>query len=602
MKLKNINTTGLTNATNQGTGEPGSPAAGSYQTILKNYLHMKRIIIYLIPLIFLASCDFMAPLPIQDQTTEDLWSHSTYGEGILTNAYSRLASSYPVNMDYYTDNAVPSTPGTNLIALGSWTVENSPIGDWDNSYNSIKYLNLYIDHGEDLVYSVSDPTKDSILRANRMGEAYFLRAWYEWQLLQAYAGVPEGGSEVLGFPIVTEVLEQGDDLDIPRNTYEDCVQQIVDDCDAAIAILPLMYDQGNDSYQGLGNRGRGSGLAAMALKARVYLHAASPAYGSSSPALWERAAEAAAEAIEAAGGLTELDEYGNFNDAASFDNIWIQPTYTGRGLEVSHYPPSLYGSGSCNPSQNLVDEFPAFDGYPVDESPFYDPAAPYENRDDRFYRFIFHNGEEYNNTVIETFTGGDDAPGGISQRGTRTGYYMKKLLSKSVRLAPPNPNTDIKFYVYLGKTELYLNFAEAANEAYGPVDASLGFSAEDALGMIRMRAGIDSDTTTVDYDDQYMMEQSAAGKAAFGELIQTTRRVELCFEGFRFWDMRRLNSPLNHTVRGVRITREGDADAYTYSYNYVDVENHTFPEYARYAPLPYAQTLIMNNLQQNQGW
>lgn len=560
---------------------------------------MKRVIIFFLSAIVLASCDFLEPRPIQDQTTEDLWSHATYGEGILTTAYAHLQGAYPVNMDYYTDNAVPSQPGTNSLALGSWTVESSPIGDWNNSYNNLKYLNLFIDHGEELVYSVSDNVKDSIYKINRMGEAYFLRAWYQWQLLQVYAGYGDSGAEALGFPIVTRVLDQQDDLDLPRDTYADCVEQIIRDCDEAISVLPLLYDQGSDTYQGIGNRGRASGYGAMALKARVYLNAASPAYGSSSQALWQSAAESAYEAIIAVSGqLDSLGEYGNFNDANSFDNIWIQPTTIGRWDEENNYPPSLYGSGQCNPSQNLVDAFPAIDGYPISQSSLYDPDNPYENRDPRFNRFIFFNGDDYNGTIIETFQGGVDAPGGLSQQGTRTGYYMKKLLSDVVQLTPGTENTDIKFYTYLGKTELYLNFAEAANEAYGPDDATLGISAVDAMRMIRIRAGIDADTSLVGIQDPYLDDQVAAGKDAFREFIQNSRRLELCFEGFRFWDIRRLDLPMNHTVNGVEIT--DNAGVLTYQYS--DVEDHTFQDHMRYAPVPYSQTLIMNNLEQNTGW
>lgn len=558
-----------------------------------------KILYYLIFGVILTACD-IDPLPIQDQTTDDLWSHSTYGEGILSNAYANLNGNYPVSMDYFTDNSVPSTPGTNQLALGGWTVESSPIGDWSRNYNMIKYLNLYIKNGADLIYSVSDKEKDSILKSNRIGEAYFLRAWYQAELLRNYAGKVEGSNEVLGFPIVTTVLEQGEDLDLPRNTYEECVVQIAQDCDTAISLLPLTYSNGTDPYTGLGNRGRGSGLAAYALKARVFLNAASPAYGNSASGFWERAALAAFEAIEAAGGLSDLNNYNNFNDATSLDNIWIQPTTIGNDLERTFYPPSLYGNGSCNPSQNLVNAFPTLDGYPItDASSIYDPSEPYLNRDNRFYRFIFHNNDEYNETTIKTFVGGDDAAGGLSQQGTRTGYYMKKLLSKNIRLDPSNTNSDIKFYVFLGKTELYLNFAEAMNEAYGPNSTNFAYSAVDAMAKIRQRAGIDSDSDIGGYQDQFMEDQVALGKDEFRNFILNNRRLELCFEGFRFWDIRRLNLPLNHTIEGVQIIQDNSGG---YQYNYFDVENHSFEDYMRYAPVPYSQTLIMNNLKQNIGW
>ncbi len=559
---------------------------------------MKRIILFCIPFLLLASCEYLDPKPIQDQTTDDLWSHATYGQGILTAAYVNLQTEYPVSMDYYTDNAVPSTPGTNDLATGNWTVENNPIGNWDNAYYNLKYLNLFIENADDLIYRVSDSIQDLVYRVNRKAEAYFLRAWYQWELLRDYAGKTSGSSETMGFPIVTTVLELDDDLDLPRNTYEDCVQQIVTDCDEAYAVLPLMYSNGANLYDGLRNRGRASGLGALALKARVYLFAASAAYSESDPAKWQRAAQAADTAITESGGLVDLKPYGNFNDYNSFDNIWIQPPYTSRTLEESYYPPSLFGGGECNPSQNLVDAFPAADGYPTDLSSTYDASVPYMNRDPRFTRFIFFNGDVYNTTEIKTYDGGADAPGGLSQQGTRTGYYLKKLLSEKVKLTPGSQNIDNKFYVFLGKTELYLNFAEAANEAYGPNDATLGFSAADVMRRIRLRAGIDSDPATAGYQDAYLDSQAAAGKDAFREFIRNERRIELAFEGFRFWDIRRWNLPLNHTVRGVKITNNGG----NLTYEYRDIENHTFQDYMRYIPVPYSQTLIMNNLDQNAGW
>ncbi len=504
--------------------------------------------------LLMGACEYLDPRPIQDQTSEDLWSHATYGEGILTTAYADLNAYYPIYESYFTDNAVAKTPGTNQLALGSWTVQNNSIGNWENCYKNIRYLNLFIENAKDLIYKVSDSYKDSVLNVHRMGEAYFLRAWYQWQLLRTYGGYASDETEALGVPIVTWVMDQNEDLDIPRDTYEDCVQQIAEDCDSAIKVLPNDYLTGADEYTGLMNRGRGSALAAMALKARAYLYAASPAYSTYDQAKWQRAAEAAAAAINAAGGLSDLDDFGNFNEATSSDYIWIYPTWTGNWMESTYYPPSIYGNGECNPSQELVDAFPSSDGYPLSESGTYNSSRPYNNRDGRFERFIFFNQDLYNDTYIETVEGGADAPGGLSVEGTRTGYYMKKLLSKDVRLTPGDVTTDVHFYVFLGKNELYMNFAEAANEAYGPTDESYGFSALQAIQKIRKRAGIDSNPSSEEYEDEYLDQVASLGTDEFRELIKNERRIELCFEGHRFWDIRRWNEPLNHSVSGVKIT------------------------------------------------
>ncbi len=554
---------------------------------------MKQISIILLSAITVVSCEFLEPDPIQDLTTEELWSHSTFGEGILTYAYSNMRTSYPIGLEYYTDNAVPQTPGQNNLALGGWTLEGNPLGDWDDAYDNIKHLNLFLENSRDLIYRVTDKKLDSALKVQRRGEAFFLRAWNQWELLQYYGGKVDG--ESMGFPIITDYLEIEDNLNLPRNTYEECVEQIALDLDSAVERLPLVYN-GDLTNNSVNNRGRASGLAAMALKARVYLYAASPAYGDASVTKWERAAVAAQEAIDASGGLTGLIDYGNFNDIGSYDNIWVSAF---DGLSPSlYFPPSLFGGGLANPSQNLVDAFPAADGYPISSSAAYDSNEPYSNRDPRFERFIFHNEEVFNGTTIQTHVGGADAPGGLSQQATRTGYYLQKLMSNNIDLTPGNFSTDYSMRVFLSRAELYLNFAEAANKAFGPADASLGYSSAEVMGLIRMRAGIDSDAATDGYQDQYLSDQAALGVDAFEAFIQNERRVELCFEGFRFWDIRRLNLPLDHTVRGVSILNS-DGE---YTYTYQDVEEHTFQDYMRYVPVPFRETLIMSELKQNDGW
>jgi hypothetical protein len=296
-------------------------------------------------------------------------------------------------------------------------------------------------------------------------------------------------------------------------------------------------------------------MAAWALKARVYLYAASPAYGPSTQDLWVRAAQVASQAMDYYGGLNLHDFNYTTNNSGSLNNIWIQPEYSSNNWEYSFYPPSLFGYGACNPSQNLVDAFPVSNGYPIDETTLYNPSNPYASRDGRFDRFIFRNGTTQNGTVVQTYIGGDDAPGGLSLQGTRTGYYLRKLLNSNVRLTPGDVTTSYRFRVFLSKTELYLNFIEAANEAYGPDDATLGYSANTVLALIRNRAGIDSDPLTAGQQDQYRLDQAAAGKDAFRELVRNERRLELCFEGHRFWDIRRWNLPLDHTVKGVKITK-----------------------------------------------
>ena len=158
---------------------------------------MRNILIVLFSALVLVSCEYLDTRPIQDLNDDELWSHSSYGEGLLARAYSNLGTTWDVQSEYYTDNAIPNTPGANRLALGGWTLEGNPIGAWDGWYTSIRYLNEFLENSDDLLYSVTDKLRDSTLNSNRIGEAYFLRAWYQWMLLRTYGGFVDGSTEAM---------------------------------------------------------------------------------------------------------------------------------------------------------------------------------------------------------------------------------------------------------------------------------------------------------------------------------------------------------------------------------------------------------------------
>ena len=142
-------------------------------------------------------------------------------------------------------------------------------------------------------------------------------------------------------------------------------------------------------------------------------------------------------------------------------------------------------------------------------------------------------------------------------------------------------------------TEIFLDYAEAANEAWGPTGTgSHGYSAYDVIKAIRSRAGVG-----VDNGDPYL-EACAASKEQMRELIRNERRIELCFENKRFWDMRRWQLDLTETAKGIEIDQVGG----TLTYEVIDVERRNYSDYMTYGPIPYAEVLKWSNLQQNAGW
>lgn len=218
----------------------------------------------------------------------------------------------------------------------------------------------------------------------------------------------------------------------------------------------------------------------------------------------------------------------------------------------------------------------------------------YNGRDPRFYMTVIHNNQVFKGRAVETFEGGLDMPGEASnvttEQATRTGYYLRKWISSKANLIAGNTVNDVHYYAMFRKVEAFLNFEEAANEAFGPDDASLGMSARQAIAEIRTRAGIDA-------ADPYLA--SIASKEAMRDLIKNERRIELCFEGHRFYDIRRWEDNMNETITGVTITKNNDG---SFAYQRKDVVQPSYFDYMQYGPLPFNELLKTDNITQNQGW
>ena len=249
-----------------------------------------------------------------------------------------------------------------------------------------------------------------------------------------------------------------------------------------------------------------------------------------------------------------------------------------------------------NPTQNLVDAFPAANGFPISDSRSgYDAQNPYANRDPRLDTYIIHDGSiaGVNGSVIRTGSksGTNDGIDKVESKSTRTGYYMKKRLRMNVNCDPSATSGQTHITPRIRLTEIFLNYAEAANEAWGPKGTgSHGYSAYDVIKAIRQRAGIT--------DTQYL-DECAANKDMMRQLIRNERRLELCFESFRFWDLRRWKADLTETARGLDVNEDLSGFTYTPLNN---VEVRAYQSYQNYGPIPQSEVLKYNNLQQNDGW
>lgn len=543
-------------------------------------------------------------------------------QGILMNAYGELSNTIVDDyggdfLDAATDNAVTNSYGNGVYRLGAGglTPHNNPIGQWSNAYNQLRNIHIFFEHGlgDNVTYDLVSEAADQLKRDNLKGEAFYLRAWWSFNLLQAYGGKTAEG-EALGYPIVLDQLTEDEATDleaVTRNSYEECVTQIVKDIDSAMVYLPFNY-VGSDPTTGLASLGRADQRTALALKSRVSLYAASPAYQSDDVVelidmgqynvvdettyieKWKTAAMYAQEAIDQIGDFTSLN-VGHFSsNTTPAEFIW-RSFFTSSALENNNYPIGERGAARTGPSQNLVDAFYTVNGFPIDDARSnYDSANPYDNRDPRLYLNVLHNGSDFNNRTLETYINGEDSQEAYT-RNTRTGYYVRKWLSLTPGLISVDNSSSSRHYnPYFRRTELFLNLAEAANEAYGPTATgdNVTQTAVDIIKSIRTKAGITNNT--------YVDEVAALGKDAFRELILRERRLELAFENHRYFDLRRCLLPLNETVQGVKITKNTDE---TFSYETIDVEERPFNNLKfYYAPLPYDELSKSPNMINNLGW
>lgn len=590
---------------------------------------MKHIfkLLVLLPLFAAVACDDLLEPAIENNRDIDAMENDpSYALGVLGNAYILLPYNTSPTSDVATDDAV-SNDNSNTwraMATGAWTSQNDPTSQWKSCFNAIQYINLFLEHLDNVTFALDENIQTMFIDHYR-GEALGLRAIFMYYLLRAHGGISPDGV-LLGVPIKLASEGIGSDFSQPRNTYAECMEQLLQDCDDAIELLALDYkvhtaDEIPSKYASMGvtvshydrvngvfMAGRLSGRIMEAVRAQATLMAASPAFSDGSGITWEEAANSAGKLLSRIDGPAGLDAdgftwYTNTSEIAGLGSgevppeiLWRTSYGNSNTLEGDNFPPSLYGNGRVNPTQNLVDAFPMANGYPIDNSNSgYDASNPYENRDPRLATYIITNGSTAGSATITTGSYGtnNDAINRESGHSTRTGYYLRKHLRFDCNL-DPNYNTQQRHYsARIRYTEIFLDYAEAANEAWGPKgQGSFGFSAYDVIKAIRTRAGVG-----VDNGDPYL-EACANSQDQMRELIRNERRLELCFENIRFYDLRRWNANLTEAAQGVNITRAANG---TLTYTPIQVEERSYQSYMVYGPIPYNDVLNFGFVQ-NQGW
>lgn len=562
--------------------------------------------------------DFLDQKTLSAIDEKAVYQDSTRSLGVINTLYTNLGISFNprrfnnTGLDAACDESEPisdPTIFTYKISSGGINANNADRTLWTTTYQMIRAANIFLKNKDSI--PVSAATKDYWV-----GQVRFLRAWYTFTLLKHYGGIPLIGDKVFG---------DDERIDVARSSYEDCINYLINELDAAAAALPLSYRSGDV------NQLRVTKGSALAVKARMLLYAASPLFNSgpmtndpehllafqqADPERWKQAAEAAKAVIN-------LGVYNLYTSSATplytlfLQNtpqqehvlVYWQPWTTGNNfyVEASANPTSRGGMNGWVgtkyfPTQELVDEFDMINGLRITN-----PAAGYpgigndmyRNRDPRLTYTVHYNGSirsmgSFGDQLVNTYTGviptGNAAvtsaslDGIYTSTGTITGYFRYKMCNGGGgELYRP--------WVLMRYAEVLLNAAEATNEYYGPTA-----EVYDWLKMIRNRAGI-----LAGENGMYGL-QAGMNKEEMREAIWHERRVELAFEEHRFWDVRRWKiapQTENAETHGIEITRAANG---TFSYRVIGIRKHVFTDAMYFWPIPQGELTKSPALKQTPGY
>ena len=535
---------------------------------------------------FMWSCNYLDYSEASYLNKENIFSNWDRTQSFLSDIYSSLPSGFnPIGgamRASATDDAefVLDYSSVQKFNDGSWSSIQTLDDQWGQMYSGIRAVNLLLDEVKGRTfdeYKWTDTYKDEMTQFNNYpNEARFLRAFFYLQLAERYGNVP----------LITTVLTEDEANAVSPASYDDIVSYIVSECDAIIPLLPVTY-VGFTSAQETGRATKG---AAMALKTRTLLYAASPLHNPSGTAQkWIDAAKAAKDIINAATYSLEANYNAFLNSVTSKELILERREGNQNYFEKANFPIGYEGgnTGNC-PTQNLVDAYEMkANGLSIsDANSGYNPASPYTGRDPRLDLTILYNTSTFKSKPLEIWVGGANAA--PKTNATKTGYYLRKYVIEAINLTPSNTTTRQHTWVLFRYGEVLLNYAEAMNEAYGPENAStLGMTALQAVNLIRTRAKMPAFPTGLTKDQ-------------FRTKLRNERRVELAFEEHRFWDIRRWKiGDITRDIYGMEIIKNADG---TYKYTKKLIERRVYEDKMNLYPIPLSELYRNNKLKQNTGW
>lgn len=581
---------------------------------------------------FAACEDYLDKTPDEDLTLEDVFGNRNYARSFLAHVYSWI----PTESNFADPGGAWRNPFvggcdemeiayggsyTHQINSGAWNPNNIPdVPVWNETYMANRKVNMFLENLDKV------PTTEAEKEQWR-GEAYFLRAYFHFLSFRAYGPIV----------LLDRSLSLDEDLlSFVRRPVEECVEFIAADCDRAAEILPDKMPSTDT--------GRATRIAALALKARLLLYAASPLYNgnedmvnftdstgmaffpaSYDAAKWKTAADAALACIRAA----EAGGYGLYRSSSNdpvlnyqeiFYNNWNKEVLFAKNIDrYDHYlrcadPIGLGGFSIINPTQEMVDAYEMengqapITGYNADGTPVINTASGYKEegytdeerpgrwqkgvrnmfvkREPRFYASINYPGQIWKGHRLEFWFQGIDGKRYAGSDYCKTGYLMRKIVNPNFRIIEgiSTQNT----WIYFRLAEQYLNYAEALNEYSGPTEEVYQY-----VDAVRNRSGLPG-------------LAKGLSKEQMRDKIKHERRIELAFETHRFFDVRRWkDAPASESkpIHSLNIM-EGDHMQDDRFYKRMYVEERIF-EAPKHYFFPIAQNEIdknVKNLIQNPDW
>jgi len=598
---------------------------------------MKKLLLYILVLGAFTSCKkYLDQVPDDRLTIDETFRTWNTASKFLANVYARIPDEFGQRNPGDNENRGLWTGGcdeadfvwgfvqSNDVNIGNWDANSGFVRDyWTNFYKGIRAASVFIQNAD----KITDRSPQQ--KEQYKAEARALRAMYYFYLMRIYGPVVILGET----PTAVDT-----NLQIPRNSIDECVSYISAELASAASVLPAKPVTAQDY-------GRITKGIALAFRANAMMYAASPLYNGNAELAnlknkdgkqlisqsfdvnkWKTAADAYKEFItQFVPGTYNLfkknnssgvfDPYLSCRDVILTD--WNEEvifartrgSLNSRQYEMTPYhsgTPSgeLKGSGGLGATQNMVDAFFMKNGRSITDplsqyvsSGYSDFQAPntthtsstynqWVNREPRFYVNITYDGSTWLNTdfgeivtrLYNTGNSGRKTGGGDY---SPTGYIVRKAMGLG------KWDVNDRTLILMRLAEIYLSYAECLNEAT-PNDPDI----LKYLNLIRERAGIPL------YGSSEL--PAPAGQAAMRDAIRKERRVELAFENNRFFDVRRWKIA-EQTENGPMYGLNINADMPDFL-NVVSFETRVFNKRHYFFPLPSDDINNDKELVQNPGW